>query len=429
MPLSYRVRIPLHIGLSGLIWACAPQAWAEDAPSTRPAGASSEAPTPILSRDVEVQYRLDAGDPDARIELWYTRDRGATWQCAGTDTDGESPYQFSAPAEGMYGLRLQVRRGDAPPKGPDRFQTPQRWVLIDATAPLLQWDGVDRDEAFAKTRTLHLRWTAFDDHFASRPIALDFQTQASKDWQTVDRELPNLGRFDWRVPTDVKGAVSLRLTAKDQAGNSTERVYGPVELDPKPAPVTTRPAVAVTTRPAEVIPPTVTLEARQRAEQLYQMGSAHLNRGEYAVAAERFREALETDPSHLPARNDLAGIFYLQRDYGKAVEFYNEVLHRDAKYGAALRGVALAYVAQKQYADSRAALQRLLMVDPKDAEAWLDLGDVLFMMGSTPDARMHWDKAASVNPLAEAIIQKAKRRLETYTAGGTAGSTPGATTP
>ena len=396
---------------------------------THPAWAGSDTVPPIRSRQVELQYRLVDASPAARVELWYTRDRAFTWQRWGVHEDHTLPLVFDAPAEGLYGFLLIVRDGEeTSPPPPDARTRPQRWVFVDYTPPLVQWDNVEPADAFASRRLVHLRWTAHDDNLPSRPVALSYHSSVDQKWHAIDTALPNTGRYDWSVPVEVAGRITLRLAVQDLGGHVVERLYGPVPLDRWLAsPVT---LTSSATQPAAAPVPKTTIEKkpprpdanrtdlteRRKAEQLYHQGSWHLVRGQYALAAERFREVMETDPSMLAAVNDLAGIYYLQKDYPKAIEHYNQVLKQDRQHQAALRGAALAYVAQRQYAQSRDMLDRLIDANGTDAQAWLDLGDVLFMMGDRDGALSRWGHAARPGSSAdaEAVIRKARRRLELY---------------
>jgi len=412
-----------------------------------PARAQTAEPTPIRSRAVELHYRVvDAGE-GAKVELWYTRDRGATWQRAAGDGDGASPFVFTAPAEGLYGFILTLTgpegasrspivpsdpRTQNPepsnPQSPAPHTPPQRWVFIDYTPPLVQWDGVEAADDFATRRIVHLRWTAYDDHLTARPVTLAYQSSVEGDWQPIAPAMPNTGRYDWTVPVGVTGQVALKLTVSDLGGHAVERIYGPVPIDrwlktSVTSTPTTQPAAMAETRPATASiplataaspPPPVDIEKRLKAQDLHRQGAAHLQSGRYAVAAERFREALEADPGLLAAQCDLAGIYYLQQDYTEALELYNSILARDPTYIPALRGASLAYGALRQYPQTRDVLKKLLALRDKDAQAWFDLGDAMFMMGDTAAARSHWLQATTVDPTAEAIIRKAKRRLELY---------------
>ncbi len=390
-------------------------------------------PVAVRSRQVELHYTLHGTAATAEVELWYSRDLGGTWQRYGLDPDGRSPMVFVPPGEGLYGFKLIVRDGErvsgAPPRAHDR---PHRWAFVDYTPPLAQWDGIEPGDDFAARRVVHLRWTAHDDHFDGRPVSLAYQSSLDQQWKVIAERVANAGRYDWTVPADVGGQVSLRLTVRDRGGHAVERVYGPVPVERWAGMATTRPAeggllasveasgAARTVDPPQPgvpeLPPGPPGPERRRAEELYRQGSWHLVRGQYAPAAERFREALELDPQMVEARNDLAGICYLQKNYEEALRLYLETLKVRAHHEPALRGAALAHVARRDYAQSRDMLERLLAVNGGDAEARLDLGDVLFMMGDRARAVQEWRAAGTTETAV--IVEKARRRLELYGPGG-----------
>jgi len=286
---------------------------------------------------------------------------------------------------------------------------------------------VEPADAFASRRLVYLRWTAHDAHLPSRPIALWYHTSFDQVWHLIDAALPNTGRYDWRVPAEVAGQMTLKIAVRDLGGHVVERLHGPVPLDRwlcspmAQTPPVTQPAGDPASALAESSPPPTATQPsraqRRQAEQLHQQAAWHLARGQYDLAVERLHEALEIDPEMLSAINDLAGIYYLQKDYPRAIEQYQAVLKYDGGDAGALRGVALAYVAQRQYPQSRQTLQRLLAINSRNAEAWLDLGDVLFMMGSQTEAISHWKQATAVDAAAQEIIRKARRRLELYGSG------------
>ena len=394
-----------------------------------PASRVTAEPQAVRSQTVELHYRLAKAGPAAEVELWYTRDRGTTWQKYGDDQDGRSPLLFIAPAEGLYGLTLIVRDGQrvsaAPPKP---FDQPQRWVFVDYTPPLAQWLAVEPADDFASRRTVQLRWTAHDDNFDSRPIALAWQSSVDQQWHEIASDVPNTGRYDWAVPAGAAGQVTLKLIVRDRGGHVVERLFGPVPVAAWKASASTGPAAAAENAAAGSKPPAtapavaaasqpataIDLETRKKAEERYRQGSWHLVRGQYALAAERFKEALALDPHMLPAMNDLAGIYYLQEDYDRAADLYTNVLAADSRHVAAMRGAALAYVAKKQYARSRDMLTRMLAANDADTGARLDLGDVLFMMGDRDGARQQWNRAMTADASAADIVQKARRRLDLY---------------
>ena len=387
----------------------------------------------VRSRHVELQYRLPDASPEAQVELWYTRDRGTSWQRWGTHKDHDRPIVFEAPAEGLYGFTLIVNdKGvfSAPP--PTGHAQPQRRVFIDYTPPLVQWDSVEPVEAFASRRAVQLRWTAHDANLSSRPVSLSYLCSIDQSWCVIEEELPNSGQYDWSVPAQVAGQITLKLAVRDLGGHVVERLYGPVPIDrwvakgiPLPE-TSTRPTgphgSMVTSRPAQPTTNPAGLKFlanadRQKVEQLWSRGSWHAGRNEYAVAAERFREALEIDPTHVPSLYDLGVIHYYQKDYPKAIEKFRSVLEQDPRHQLALRGIHESYIGQRQYAKSYEVLQQLVRLNDKDARTWLDLGDVLFKMERPGDAREMWNKALQADPSAARVIHDAKWRLSRYGAG------------
>lgn len=392
----------------------------------------------LRARQIELHYRVAGSAPDSIVELWYTRDRGASWQAYGKDDDRTSPMLFDAPSEGLYGFMLVPHLGGQPVRPlPTAYEAPQRWVFIDATPPLAQWHGVEPAENFATSRVLQLRWTAHDDNLAPRPVSLSYQSSADQNWNEIDNAVANTGLYDWRVPETVAGAVSFKLIIRDQGGHAVERTFGPIALDKlarltvttattdrptapaaSPTPATRPDLLSMLDSPAapasQPATPHVDLLKQRMAADLYRQGSWYLVHGQYALAAERMREAIENDPDLLEARHDLAGIFYRQQDYDRAIAEYQSVLSRNANYESALYGAALAYVAKRDYHQSREMLTRLLKINDRNAEAWLDLGDVTFMMGDVINARANWRRVQKLDSATTDVVSKAQRRLELY---------------
>jgi Tfp pilus assembly protein PilF len=373
-----------------------------------------------------LEYRLIGAKAGTIVDVWYTRDRGRTWHPGDDKGYTMSPARLEVPAEGLYGFVLSIRKdpGSWTPV-PMAGTRPQRWVFVDATPPLLQWDAVEPAENFATSRRLHLRWTAYDGHLPARPVSIAWQSSIDQIWHVLEEAIPNTGRYDWTVPETVTGQLTLNISVCDEGGHAVERMFGPVSIDQwmKPSVLAKSPASQPATQPAtpddsrEHVAgwmPTTNSEERRKATQLYRKGSWYLLRGDYAIAAERFREALKHDPEMLDALNDLAGIHYLQKDYTRAEELYGQILKEDPDNTDAMRGSFLASVAQRQYPRSRSMLRRLLMVDDQDAEAWVDLGWVLFRMGDRQSARSHWQHALTIEKAPADVIDRAERFLREY---------------
>lgn len=494
---------------------------------TEPALSQAVAPPPdtaiptIRMQRFDVHFETAESTEVSSVELWFTMDCGASWNRSELDPSWtRSPLPFVAPKEGLYGFFVIVNNqaGSSSLK-PEAGTPPQQWCFVDWTPPLVQVHVAEKDKNFVSTRRIALKWTAYDTHLIDRPIALYYMFADQRLWVPIEQNLPNSGRYDWRVPDSVSGRLVLKLAVTDRGGHVVERFSEPLNIEAAkpaaasrpadPAPVAAR-TVAVANRPMETVvveqtppkpapsspvtvrsvaverpesrqaelathesvsigqvdsPKRIPIEVRERrtfkqvedvpaisvgrvpttvkaavevagtravaveranqpvasrfsgdsarAKKLYEAGTWHRLRGEFAVATLRYREALQADPACHEARQDLAGLLYIQGKYAESAKTYGEVLSQAPNHRGALRGLALASVACRDYATAKGSLMRLVALDDADGQAWLDLGDVSFLVGDRSGARDFWTKAAGTGQSAE-VVDKAQKRLATY---------------
>ncbi|MBN1488601.1 MAG: tetratricopeptide repeat protein [Phycisphaerae bacterium] len=412
----HRPRVSVAIGLIGVLCAAS-------AVLAQPA-----TPTAIQAKRFALRVRLAENSAEAsRLTLWYTRDRGETWHQGKTAPAGQDRIVFDANGEGLYGFYVVAHgaEGASSPE-PTAGTLPQRWVYVDYTPPLAQWKNVEVLTDKDKARRVALDWVAHDANLDTRPIALSYQIAGQAQWHTIDNALPNTGQFDWQPPEDCEGRVIFKLSVRDLGGHLIERLFGPISLSsPRlvvaPEPPASQPAAemeAVQASPEapagpELVGP-IDPASRARAQRLYEQGLWHAERFQFADAEERFREAIELDPTLLAARTNLAGALSGQGRFAEAVKEYRQVLQDHPDRPTALRGAAMAYSARREYASAREMLERLLLREETNAQAWLDLGDVLYQMGQLPGARANWRRAASVDPTATEVIRIAQNRLSLF---------------
>ena len=232
---------------------------------------SQPVPEPTRAQHVrsfrfDLNYAINLRGPSGikRIDLWVTRDDGQNWvQCSqhpGTDGVVKVDLQASLrnPPEGAYGFRLVPWSGaglcDAAPVAGD---APDIRVVVDTSAPVVQILNPTSDPS--DPAALLLRWQATDTNLADDPITLEWSDKPTGPWQSVAApggeglvqvrapapgtavRLPNTGSYSWRVPPGVPPHVHLRITARDAAGNVTERVsLNPLMVD------LTKPRVKIT---------------------------------------------------------------------------------------------------------------------------------------------------------------------------------------
>jgi len=162
-------------------------------------------------------------------------------------------------------------------------------------------------------------------------------------------------------------------------------------------------------------------EAAIEAKRLYDLATWERLRGQRDVALSRYRQALRRYPRFLAARSDLAGLLVLRGKLKEAEGQFRRVLEQDSSYRPALKGLALVQARRGEYRSAHQTLQKLLVIAPKDAEAWLNFGDVCMFMGDRSADREAWGKASNLAGASSDLKTRASRRLEIYQADRTTG--------
>ncbi len=384
------------------------------------AGSAIAAEPPADSQVPRARQRCIAFDyavapeslPLTQVQLWYTTDQGESWLAGVVDHDLQSPVAFEAPHDGLYGFWLIVTNalGSSRPP-PVAGNTPQRWAFVDATSPVVQLHPpvLEAPRSGAK-RSLALRWTALDAHLVSRPVELTYRAWPDGEWQPMAPPSANTGRLDWPVPDTLSGPIEARLRVRDRGGNMSEATSGRFDM---PAPTSgAAEAPAAGSQNVEAEP--ISEDDRRRARRLYQQGAIHALRNERELAAARFRDAVRIDPTLTAALVDLGAVLYAQGGYDGAIDSFRRALQHDADSRAALDGLARAYVATRDYAAAREALERLLGQRPDDVRGWLSLGDLAMFQGDQVRARNCYEQAARRDPEATDVIAAARARLAEF---------------
>src|SRR5262245_13090691 len=95
----------------------------------------------VNSLRVSLDYALDSPNV-ARVEGFATRDGGRSWMRIGEDLDRRSPLEFELPEDGVYGISLVVSTPTSPRAMPAAGDTPDCWIEVDLTKPLVQVSDV-----------------------------------------------------------------------------------------------------------------------------------------------------------------------------------------------------------------------------------------------------------------------------------------------
>jgi hypothetical protein len=186
------------------------------APANRPANP----PKFVGSRTFALEYDLDtASAAVARVELWGTRDGGATWSRFTQDNDNRSPLVVTVDNEGLYGFRIiAATAASAAPLAPRSGDAPELWVQVDLKRPIVELTSIERGENSLADH-LVIRWRAEDNNLQPRPISIFFSSRPGGPWSAVATNVDNSGQYAWRVERYVPSRIYLRIEARDTAGN------------------------------------------------------------------------------------------------------------------------------------------------------------------------------------------------------------------
>lgn len=230
-------RLPGWCGHSvavALAWLCSwllvSAGWAEEV-------AERTLPEPIrTNRGVfTIPFRLEEPQsPEAapqRVVLAVSRDLGATWRDVDDVLPSAGQFTYRATTDGEYWFRLRAVDAEGRVRGGNG---PDVRVILNAAGPRLAarvWLGPDGEVV--------CRFAAFDDTLDLSSLRLDYRTASEPTWQPIEavgmlsRESPAhlVGEELWWAGDDPQG-LTVRLTIRDQSGNTTTQQYALEPSDP-----------------------------------------------------------------------------------------------------------------------------------------------------------------------------------------------------
>jgi hypothetical protein len=182
---------------------------------------SGEQPRMVNGRTFEWDYELESVGAAgiAKIELWMTRDGGASWASVGVDPDNRSPVRTMVDGEGLYGYRMTVQSaGGAQPRSPQSGEQPEMWIGVDLTKPAVRLINAELGQGSAQGE-IAITWEASDALLAKQPVSLAYSERPDGPWTTIAAGLENTGRYAWRYDSQTPERLYLRLEVRDEAGN------------------------------------------------------------------------------------------------------------------------------------------------------------------------------------------------------------------
>jgi hypothetical protein len=174
----------------------------------------------VNTRRIRLNYQIQEVGPSgvSAVELWATRD-GQSWQRYSNEPPPAGPLVVQVAEEGRYGFSIVVRNGvGLSSPAPQTNDPPQIWVEVDETRPVVRLLEAQAGQG-NEIGYVHIAWRATDAHLTARPITLKMSKSKDGPWTTIASNLPNTGRYTWKVPADVPYRFYVCVEAVDRAGN------------------------------------------------------------------------------------------------------------------------------------------------------------------------------------------------------------------
>jgi tetratricopeptide (TPR) repeat protein len=130
----------------------------------------------------------------------------------------------------------------------------------------------------------------------------------------------------------------------------------------------------------------------------YNLGRAHIAKGEWEQARQAFQKAIELRPDYMLARLALAQLLVTRGDFDAALKSAQEILKVDRQNKNAQLIESAAFLGQKKYAESRAMLNAMLTKNPNSPDVLFQLGVVNLAEGKYKDASDSFKRTYELNP-------------------------------
>ena len=120
--------------------------------------------------------------------------------------------------------------------------------------------------------------------------------------------------------------------------------------------------------------------------------------GDFPAARELYERAIELDPRHPEALNNLGLILEREGDAATARRHYREALAADGNYVPALLNLGSVQMSAGELADAEASYRRAVDLAPESYEAYNSLGIALARQGKLEEAEASFRRALAIDP-------------------------------
>jgi tetratricopeptide (TPR) repeat protein len=146
------------------------------------------------------------------------------------------------------------------------------------------------------------------------------------------------------------------------------------------------------------------------------MGNANNYLQNYDVAVQNYQQAMKLDPNYEEAQNNLgityreAGKFYGEQkgDLQKAMTYLQKAYDIRPNEYETVRLLGVAYGFNRQNAQAIEMFKKATILEPKNADAWYNLGSAYYQAGDEANGQINIQKALQINPKIQE--ERAKRQ-------------------
>ncbi len=176
---------------------------------------------PLNSRNIKLPIRYEKDRKAIRmVKLFVAKNGENTWyQEAAAAPDRES-FSYTAKEDGIYWFTMVEEDLQGKNNPADLTRTPPDLkVLVDTVQPRVQFTNARRTG-----NEIVIEWQIDDKYPDEAKSQVHFRASGT-DGYWLEVTLPAESRSGVRFPVNIAGAVSIRVTAFDLAGNKTEMVH------------------------------------------------------------------------------------------------------------------------------------------------------------------------------------------------------------
>lgn len=150
------------------------------------------------------------------LTLYVSNDQGKSWKKETNAKPSDEFFKYVAPGDGVYWLSVSyVNRAGKTIPAKEAELLPLQKIVVDTKRPEVKVQALERmnDE-------VTVSWDVKDEHLDLNSLTLQYRAKGDSAWKAV--ALTPVASGKKQFSTGANGAVSVRVSAKDRAGNLGE---------------------------------------------------------------------------------------------------------------------------------------------------------------------------------------------------------------